>query len=160
MVGEGEIFGSGDPEQYHDISMYIEQAGLSTYHSAIRYVDDDGNPYMPGGIDEYEGHYVLQDQGSETGTWLRVMSSGLDLHAAADLGTVFMIGPNQFTVERDDHITIDEVAEFLRQTDAKQEIKEAVKATEVQSIQILRKMCNREMFVGIATDEEVDSFLN
>lgn len=152
MANDGEIFGSGDPDKYADITMYIEKAGLSTYHSQITYVDNNGQPYKSSQIDEYEGHYLLQDCGSQTGTWLRVMSSGLDLHAAADLGTVFMIGPNQFTVARADS-TIDEVAEFLRQANVTPEMAEVVKKCEVHSIQILRKMCSREMFKEVATEE-------
>ena len=159
MSNEGEIFGSGDPDKYADITMYIEKAGLSTYHSQITYVDNNGKPYKSSQIDEYEGHHLLQDCGSETGTWLRVMSSGLDLHMAADLGTVFMIGPNQFTVERSSE-TIDEVAEFLRQANVTPEIVEVVNKCEVRSIQILRKMCTRDMFKGHATEEQIDSFFS
>lgn len=34
---EGEVFGSGDPEQNEDITMYIESADLSLRHASIKY---------------------------------------------------------------------------------------------------------------------------
>jgi hypothetical protein len=42
VTPDGEVFGSGDPEQNQDITMYIESAGLSLRHASIVYTDADG----------------------------------------------------------------------------------------------------------------------
>ena len=34
---EGELFGSGDPEENQDITMYIELADLAERHAQIKY---------------------------------------------------------------------------------------------------------------------------
>ena len=40
----GELFGSANPEHYEQITMYIEEAGLSPFHAQITYADLNGNP--------------------------------------------------------------------------------------------------------------------
>ena len=75
MTPDGEVFGSGDPEENQDITMYIESAGLSLRHASIVYSDAKGNAFdnfEDGEIDEYNGRYILRDCGSSTGTWMRV----------------------------------------------------------------------------------------
>lgn len=75
MTPDGEVFGSGDPELNEDITMYIEQAGLSLRHASILYSDKNGQVFLEdesGEIDEYNGRYILRDCGSETGTWVRI----------------------------------------------------------------------------------------
>ena len=75
MTADGEVFGSGDPEQHDDITMYIEQAELSERHARIHYCDKQGNLMEEdenGDIDEYTGNFLLQDCGSHSGTWIRV----------------------------------------------------------------------------------------
>ena len=54
---DGELFGSGDPDEL-DLTMYIESANLSDRHAEIKFVDNC--------------RYILQDCGSETGTWIRI----------------------------------------------------------------------------------------
>jgi len=36
----GELFGSADPEENQNITMYIENAGLSPFHASIQYTDN------------------------------------------------------------------------------------------------------------------------
>ena len=70
---DGEVFGSGDPEQNEDITMYIESAGLSLRHASISYEDAQGNTFDHESCDDTrDGKYILRDCGSETGTWVRV----------------------------------------------------------------------------------------
>lgn len=82
VTPDGEVFGSGDPEQNQDITMYIESAGLSLRHASIVYTDANGQPFdceenSEGFIDldEFHGHYMLRDCGSETGTWVSIRES-------------------------------------------------------------------------------------
>jgi len=42
MTEGGELFGSADPEQNEEVTMYIENAGLSPFHASIRLTDADG----------------------------------------------------------------------------------------------------------------------
>ena len=58
---DGELFGSGDPDEL-DLTMYIESANLSDRHAEIKFVDNC--------------RYILQDCGSETGTWIRIGQQG------------------------------------------------------------------------------------
>ena len=72
---DGELFGSGDPEQNQDITMYIESAELSERHADIKYEDADGQLFDEGADcedNDKEGNYILRDCDSETGTWVRV----------------------------------------------------------------------------------------
>ena len=42
MTEGGELFGSADPEQNEEVTMYIENAGLSPFHASIQLTDADG----------------------------------------------------------------------------------------------------------------------
>eukprot|EP00742_Colponemidia_sp_Colp-10_P003389 GILJ01003609.1.p1 GENE.GILJ01003609.1~~GILJ01003609.1.p1 ORF type:complete len:518 (+),score=70.65 GILJ01003609.1:79-1632(+) len=81
---DGEIFGS-DPDQ-HDLSMYIENAGLSGRHAEIKYINDQ---------------YILRDSGSETGTFVRVRS---DIPKEVQVGQVYRFGTTDLTVKPDAEI--------------------------------------------------------
>ena len=62
MTPDGEVFGSGDPDQLEDITMYIEQAELSERHARIHYCDKHGNLMEEdenGDIDEFNGNFLL-----------------------------------------------------------------------------------------------------
>lgn len=39
MTEGGELFGSADPEEHQQITMYIENAGLSPFHASIEFTD-------------------------------------------------------------------------------------------------------------------------
>ena len=72
---DGELFGSGNPDDL-DLTMYIESAGLSDRHAEIKFVDGC--------------KYILHDCNSETGTWIRIgstgdPSSGVDLYQESRL---------------------------------------------------------------------------
>lgn len=84
---DGELFGSGDPDEL-DLTMYIESANLSDRHAEIKFVDNC--------------RYILQDCGSETGTWIRIgqqgdnkeaQECGLDLYQE-DRSRMFKAGDN------------------------------------------------------------------
>jgi hypothetical protein len=94
---DGELFGSGNPDELN-LTMYIEQAGLSDKHAEIKFVDDC--------------KYMLRDCNSETGTWVRVghesqveeslnsgfRGSGIDLMRETRL-RMYKAGPYNFVIE-------------------------------------------------------------
>ena len=43
---EGEIFGSGDPEENQDITMYIESENLAERHADIKFVDANASSHL------------------------------------------------------------------------------------------------------------------
>jgi hypothetical protein len=61
MTAGGELFGSADPEDNENITMYIENAGLSPFHASIQFVDDNGKPLKEDDPCLF-GHYLLSDQ--------------------------------------------------------------------------------------------------
>lgn len=80
MTEGGELFGSADPEQNEEVTMYIENAGLSPFHASIQLTDADGQSIFssqldPSQIDYSLGHYMLFDRGSDSGTWVHIKHS-------------------------------------------------------------------------------------
>jgi hypothetical protein len=67
----GELFGSADPEENQNITMYIENAGLSPFHASILFTDNFGVPYFLNHDDssKINGFYTLRDLNSKSGTW-------------------------------------------------------------------------------------------
>jgi hypothetical protein len=43
-TADGELFGSADPEEHEQVTMYIEDAGLSPFHAQITFADASGEP--------------------------------------------------------------------------------------------------------------------
>ena len=74
MISGGELFGSADPEENLDITMYIENSGLSPFHASIQFIDSKGKPLGEDGSSQW-GHYLLTDHNSKTGTWASVEHS-------------------------------------------------------------------------------------
>lgn len=78
MTEGGEVFGSADPEENQQITMYIENADLSAFHASIQYINMQGKPISADFEDENPNelrHYMLTDHGSKSGTWLSIKSS-------------------------------------------------------------------------------------
>jgi len=68
---DGELFGSGDPEQL-DLTMYIESNDLSEKHAEIKFVDNS--------------KYILKDCNSETGSWTRIGTPGETKERVGEFG--------------------------------------------------------------------------
>ena len=51
MTEGGELFGSADPEQNEEVTMYIENAGLSPFHASIQLTDADGQSIFSSQLD-------------------------------------------------------------------------------------------------------------
>jgi hypothetical protein len=108
QIEDGEVFGSADPSQHQQITMYIENAGLSPFHASIKYLDSKGKFYFSSEKASSEtGFYMLKDEGSQTGTWSSVKQSYASqqnwmLTSLNDSAhKVFWVGENQFVISKE-----------------------------------------------------------
>ena len=156
LTDAGELFGSADPETNEEVTMYIENAGLSPYHASIRVTDANGqslhstqeNPLQ---VDYSLGHYMLYDRDSESGTWVHIKHSYCQHqnwilpNLLDESERIFRAGDSQFTFSVDQSTRIDLIDIFFnlpQLRDVELGILNYLKQCNFKTVNDLIKSCN------------------